>query len=64
MRCSTCSAVMTKSDFLLSRGKWSNEKHFNRVCKFALARNERCINTKYEIKESLKWESQADKNYQ
>jgi len=59
MRCSTCQSVLTENDVILSRGKWSHIKHYNRVCKYALAKNKPCINQCRISEQSLTWEAEA-----
>ena len=60
MRCQTCQAVVTENDVILSRGKQSLVKHYNRVCKYALERGKLCCNQCRIRDDSLSWEAELD----
>ncbi len=58
MRCETCQAVVTENNVILSRGKQSLVKHYNRVCKYALERKKVCSNQCRIRDDSLSWEAE------
>ena len=58
MRCKSCLAIVESGkDVILSQGKWSEVKHYNRVCKYALERGKPCSNSVRITDNSLSWES-------
>ena len=58
MKCITCLAIVESGkDVILSQGKWSGVKHYNRVCKYALDRGKPCCNSVRITDDSLSWES-------
>ena len=60
MRCSTCQAVVTQDNVILSKGQWSQLKHYNRVCKYDLERKKDCANPCRISEQSLTWEAEAN----
>lgn len=58
MICQGCSAKVTEKEVILSVGRWSKVKHFNRVCKYALKRGKPCANDCRISDPTLTWEAQ------